>query len=117
MVSQVGASFGGGRGPGGFGGGRGAAGAAYASPIAIDFGGLRQYVQFTARGVIGVSAADGKFLWRYDKPANGMGINCATPIYQDGMGFAAAAYNAGGGLAKLSKDDNGGIKADEVWFS
>lgn len=98
--------------------GRGSgSGAAYSSVIAIDFEGVRQYVQLTAKGVIGVAAADGKFLWRYDRPANGMGINCSTPLYHDGRVFASSAYGAGGGLAKLSKDGDGGIKAEEVWFS
>ena len=113
--------FGGGGGgrPGGFGGGfggfGGGGGAAYASAIAIDFEGQRQYVQFTANALIGVAASDGKFLWRYDKPANRMGINCSTPIYQDGMVFAASAYGGGGGLVKLSKDAGGGVKAEEVY--
>ncbi len=106
---------GGGGGRGGFGGGGG--GAAYSSVIAIDFEGQRQYVQLTARGLIGVAGADGKFLWRYDKPANGMGINCSTPIYQDGLVFAASAYGAGGGAVKLVKDASGGIKAEEVYFA
>ena len=107
--------FGGGRGgPGGF-GGLGGGGAAYASPIAIDFDGQRQYVQMTARALIGVAASAGKFLWRYDKPANRMGLNCTTPLYHDGMVFASSAYGAGAGLVKLSKDANGGVKADEVY--
>jgi len=91
--------------------------AAYSSVIAFDFEGRRQYVQLTAQTLIGVAASDGKFLWRYDKPANRMGINCSTPAYQDGMVLAASAYGAGGGLVKLSKDPAGGIKAEEVWFS
>jgi len=107
-------SFGGGRGgPGGF-GGSGGAGAAYASPLAIDFDGQRQYVQLTARALIGVAASDGKFLWRYDKPANRMGLNCSTALYHDGMVFASSAYGAGGGLVRLSKDADG-VKADEVY--
>ena len=109
-------------GPGGFGGGRGGAGgfgggggAAYASPIAFDFDGQRQYVQMTARALIGVAASDGKFLWRYDKPANRMGLNCTTAIHQDGMVFASSAYGAGAGLVKLSKDANGAVQAEEVY--
>ena len=117
-----GGGFGGGQrgpgGPGGFGGGRGGlggSGAAYSSAIAIDFEGQRQYVQMTAKALVGVAASDGKFLWRYDKPANGMGLNCSTPLYHDGMVFAASAYGAGGGLVKLSKDADGGVKAEEVY--
>jgi outer membrane protein assembly factor BamB len=100
-----------GRGPGGFGG----SGAAYSSPIAIDFEGQRQYVQLTAKALIGVAASDGKFLWRYDAPANRMGINCSTPVYHEGMVFAASAYGAGGGLVKLAKAPDGGVKAEEVY--
>jgi len=105
--------------PAGPGGGRGGpgggAGASYASPIAIDFDGLRQYVQLTARTLIGVAASDGKFLWRYDKPANRMGINCSTALYHEGMVFASSAYGAGCGLVKLTKDADGAVKAEEVY--
>jgi outer membrane protein assembly factor BamB len=92
-------------------------GAAYSSCIAIDFGGQRQYVQLLSMTVAGVSAADGKLLWRYDKPANSMRINISTPIYHDGHVFAATAYGAGGGLARLSKSASGEFTAEEVWFS
>ena len=91
--------------------------AAYASAIAIDFAGQRQYVQLTAKALVGVAASDGKFLWRYDKPSNNYGINCSTPLYHEGQVFAASAYNNGGGLVKLSKEANGSIKAEEVYFS
>ncbi|MBM4092219.1 MAG: serine/threonine protein kinase [Planctomycetes bacterium] len=102
---------------GGFGGGRGRAGAAYASAIAIDFEGQRQYVQLTANALIGVAATDGTFLWRYDRPANPMGINCSTPIFQDGLVFAASAYGTGGGAVKLIQDDSGSVDAEEVYFT
>ncbi len=98
---------------GGFGGGSG--GAAYSSTIAIDFEGQRQYVQLISNALAGFASSDGKFLWRYDKPANRFGIICATPIYHDGMVFASSAYGAGGGLVKLSKDANGGVKAEEAY--
>jgi outer membrane protein assembly factor BamB len=92
-------------------------GAAYSSVIAIDFGGQRQYVQFLATTVAGIAAAEGKLLWRYDKPANGMRLNISTPIYHDGYVFAASSYGAGGGLARLKKNEDGGFAAEEVWFS
>lgn len=90
--------------------------AAYSSVIAIDFDGQRQYIQLTASALVGV-AESGQYLWRYDSPANSNGINCSTPVYHDGKVFAASAYGNGGGLAKLSKDANGGITAEEVYFT
>ena len=116
LPAREGQQSGGGEGRG-RGRGRGAGGAAYASAIAIDVDGQRQYVQMTATSLVGIAASDGKFLWRYDKAANGNGINCTTPLFVDGMVFAASAYGAGGGLVKLIKDDNGAAKAEEVWFS
>ena len=90
---------------------------AYSSAIVVDLAGQRQYVQFLAGTVAGFAAEDGKLLWRYDKPANGMRINISTPIYHDGHVFAASAYGAGGGLAKLAKNANGEFTAEEAWFS
>ena len=104
-------------GSGGRGGRGGRAGAGYASVIAIDSNGIRQYVQLTSNTLIGVAASDGKFLWRYDRAANSHGINCSTAIFHDGIVFAASAYGAGGGAVKLVKDEKGNIKAEEVYFT
>ena len=101
-------------------GGRGrgsSAGAAYASAITINTSGQKQYVQLTAKSLMGVAAEDGKLLWRYDRPANQMGINCSTPIFQDGLVFAASAYGNGGGAVKLEPEKDGTFEAKEVYFS
>jgi len=95
----------------------GKSGAAYASVIAVDFEGERQYVQLTATTLVGVSANDGKLLWRYDRASNTHRINCSTPLHHDGMIFGSSAYDAGGGLIRLQKEPGGGIRAEEVWFS
>lgn len=95
----------------------GSRGAAYASVIAIDAAGQRQYVAYTAGTLAGVAPADGKVLWKYDRAASRTGINCSTPVYHDGQVFASAAYGTGGGLVKLSKDGANGVKADEVYFT
>ena len=89
---------------------------AYSSAIAADFGGQRQYIQFLAGGVVGVGAKDGKFLWRFDSPACKNGINCSTPLYKDGMVFAASAYGNGGALGKLTEKD-GAISMEQVYFT
>jgi outer membrane protein assembly factor BamB len=86
----------------------------YASMIAVDVAGQREYVQFLGGGVVGLSG-DGGFLWRYAKPSCGT-ANCSSPIFHDDAIFAAANYGNGGGLAKL--DANGGsVKASEVYFT
>jgi len=109
-------NFGGGGRPGGgrfggFGGPR--SGAGYSSVIALDFDGQRQFVQMTANALIGLAADNGKLLWRYDRPANRMGITCSTPIFEDGLVFAASAYGAGGGAVKLVKNADGVITPRE----
>jgi outer membrane protein assembly factor BamB len=90
-------------------------GAHYSSAIAADIDGVRQYIQFVRGGVVAVAAADGKFLWRYDHPANGT-ANCSTPIYHDGYVFAASNYGTGGGLAKITKVGDK-FEAKEVYFT
>jgi outer membrane protein assembly factor BamB len=85
----------------------------YASMIAITFAGQREYVQFLSGGVVGLTG-DGKFLWRYNKPANGT-ANCSTAIFHDGSVFAASNYGVGGGLAKLEPKGDV-VTATEVYF-
>ena len=91
--------------------------AAYSSPIAIDFNGQRQVVQFTAKALVGVAAADGELLWKYEAPSNKHGINCSTPLFHDEMLFASSAYNNGGGGLVLTADTAGGVTATETYFT
>lgn len=90
-------------------------GASYASAIVAQVAGEREYIHFLSKGVIGISAKDGAFRWRYNSPANGT-ANCSTPIFRDNTVFAASGYNNGGGLAKLERTPNG-ITASEVYFT
>ncbi|MCE9565671.1 MAG: PQQ-like beta-propeller repeat protein [Planctomycetes bacterium] len=89
-------------------------GAQYSSAIAVEIGGQRQYIQFMKGGVVSVGASDGAFLWRYDHPANGT-ANCSTPLFANGLVFAASAYGNGGGLAAVSKVDDK-FEAKESYF-
>jgi outer membrane protein assembly factor BamB len=58
--------------------------AAYSSAIVVEAGGTRQYVQLLEKGLVGVEAKTGKFLWRYDKPVSVYGANIPTPVASDG---------------------------------
>ena len=85
----------------------------YSSPIAFGKGAARQIATLTHKGLVGVSAANGRFLWRYDRPANS-NANITTPIFSGGCIFAATAYGHGGGMARLTSA-GGGMAAKEVW--
>jgi len=54
----------------------------YASPIAIDFGGVRQYVTMMEKSVVGVRADTGKLLWRAPHVAFA-DETASTPIFHD----------------------------------
>jgi outer membrane protein assembly factor BamB len=88
--------------------------AEYSSIVIADVNGQKQYIQFMHRGVVGLKAEDGTFLWRYDHPANGT-ANCSTPVYHAGRVFAASAYGRGGGQARLTRDRDD-TTAKETYF-
>jgi outer membrane protein assembly factor BamB len=54
-------------------------GAGYSSIVISEAGGVKQYIQFVGRGVIGVDARSGRFLWGYNRIANGT-ANIPRPI-------------------------------------
>lgn len=89
--------------------------AGYASCITADVQGVHTIIGFTARAGVGVRAADGKLMWRYEPAANRT-ANCATPIFADNKVFYTSAYGTGCGLLDL-KAQNGEVKADELYFS
>ena len=62
--------------------------ASYSSPVAGDFGGVRQIIAVNANAAVGVRADTGQQLWRYTKVAN-QTANIATPIIHDGHVFVS----------------------------
>jgi outer membrane protein assembly factor BamB len=86
--------------------------AQYASPIAVDHGGVRQYIQFTQKSLAGVNAADGKVLWKAPWPGRTAVI--PTPIFHDGHVYVTSGYNVGCALFKINAD-GGKFTADRVY--
>ena len=74
--------------------------AAYSSPIVVDSGGERMYVNYVHTAVVAVRAQDGTVLWGNNQSANGT-ANCSTPLYADGQIFTASGYGTGGAMFKL----------------
>ena len=87
----------------------------YSSWVVSNGAGIKQYVRLFAGGTFGVAAANGKFLWRYDKLGSNT-ANIPTPIPFGDYVFTAAGYGKGGALLKLSRK-SGGIVVEEVYFS
>jgi outer membrane protein assembly factor BamB len=86
--------------------------AGYASVIVVDHGGKKQYVQFLSKGVVGVDAATGRFLWRYNETGGGP-ANIATPVAADGHVYSPGQQAAG--LVKLTANGNG-VNAEQVYL-
>ena len=75
----------------------------YASIIIAEHNGTRQYVQLTEQHVVGVSANDGKLLWK--SPFPGRIAVVPTPIFHDDCVYVTAGYNAGCKLVQLGAND------------
>jgi hypothetical protein len=89
---------------------KGKDGAGYSSIAISNAGGVKQYVQMTGRGVIGVRAKDGKHLWSYNSVANST-ANIPTPVIAGDHVFCSTGYGTGSALLKLD-----GKSAKEVYF-
>jgi hypothetical protein len=82
--------------------------------LAVEVGGIRQFVQLLQKGLVGVEAKTGKFLWRFGKPVSRFNANIPTPVFGDGVAYAGSA-GTGGGAVKLQTKD-GGVVAEPLYF-
>lgn len=87
--------------------------AGYSSIQISRAAGVKQYVQLTNKGLVGVSEA-GTFLWGYNRIANRV-ANISMPVIDGDYVFTSTAYNTGSALLKLTRD-GAGVKAQEVYW-
>lgn len=87
--------------------------AGYASAIVVRAAGRKQYVQFLSKGIVGVDAKTGQFLWRYAEAAKGP-AQYFTPVAR-GEFVYGGALSVGGGMVRLKADGNG-VAAEQVYF-
>jgi outer membrane protein assembly factor BamB len=71
-------------------------------------------VQFLSKGIVGVDAKTGEFLWRYKEVVKGP-AQVFTPVARDGYVYAGA-LGVGGGLIRLKADGNG-VATEQVYFT
>ena len=93
---------------------KGKDGAGYASVVISKAAGVKQYVQLLGRGLVGVRAEDGKFLWGQNNVANNV-ANISTPVVHANWVFASTGYQTGSAFVELSKAGDG-IQAKEIYF-
>ncbi len=88
-------------------------GAGYASIIKAEIAGVTQYLQMVGRGLIGVEAESGKFLWGYNRIANTV-ANIPMPVVRGDYVFCTTSYKAGSALLHIVRDGDE-WKAEEVY--
>ena len=93
---------------------KGTDGAGYSSIVVSNAVGVKQYVQLLGRGLVGVRASDGKFLWGYNKVANEV-ANISTPVVRANFVFASTGYGTGAALIELSRQGDA-LQAKELYF-
>jgi outer membrane protein assembly factor BamB len=92
-------------------------GTEYVNPLLIENGGMKIIVTLTTGYIIGVNAANGKLLWKFNYEAQnaeptGDRNHINTPIYRDGYIFAANGYGQVGVKIKINPD---GSEPSVVW--
>jgi outer membrane protein assembly factor BamB len=87
--------------------------AGYASAIVVQAAGRKQYVQLLSKGMVGVDAKTGQFLWRYADVAKGP-AQYFTPVAL-GEQVYCGALGVGGGMVQLKANANG-VSAEQVYF-
>jgi outer membrane protein assembly factor BamB len=88
--------------------------AAYASVVISHAGGVKQYVQFLGKGLVGVDAATGKLLWRYNRTAEGSPANIPTPLVHEDYIYTASG-RGGGALIQLNQTPEGFVVEEKYY--
>lgn len=94
---------------------RGRDGASFASAAVTTVNGVRIYVQLMGRGVVGVRADDGTYLFGYNPVANNT-ANISSPIVHRDFIFASTGYGTGSVLLQIVPGADGAFEAQERYF-
>ncbi|NOS69187.1 MAG: PQQ-like beta-propeller repeat protein [Verrucomicrobia bacterium] len=87
--------------------------ASYSSVVSATFSGVKQYIQFLSKGLVGVDAKTGKLLWRFEKTAKGSPAVIMTVLVDDGMVYSGA-FRANTALIKPVLKD-GVFTVEEIY--
>jgi len=89
-------------------------GMTHSSIAPVDYKGARQYVYCTTKGVVGVSAADGRLLWtKADWRIALANVPSPVPVGEDRV-FLSGGYNSGCVMIRI-KTEGKDIETEELW--
>jgi len=91
--------------------------ASYSSLVISEAAGVRQYVTLLGRGLVGVDAKSGRFLWGHDKIAI-QHSNIPTPLVNGDYVWGSNSYGGGTTCIKIVPDKEGptGLKVEEQYY-
>lgn len=94
--------------------------AGYASIVAANIDGTRQYIQLMRNGLAAFSADKGELLWRYGTQADKSRFaentaNIPTPIVKGNQVFASAGYGRGAALITVASSGGKFEVKEEYW--
>lgn len=84
----------------------------HATPVLADIHGVHQAIFFTQTGLVAVTPADGKVLWRAPFPYKVS--TAASPVVYEDIVYCSAGYGVGAGAFKISKSGSG-LSAEALW--
>ena len=84
----------------------------HATPVTADILGVHQAIFFTQTGLVAVTPADGKVLWRAAFPFKVS--TAASPVVYEDIVYCSAGYGVGAGAFKISKSGSG-LSAEQIW--
>ncbi len=85
----------------------------YASIMAVTVDGKKEYVQFLRKGLVGVDAKTGKFLWKYARTVD-QGANILTPVVMGTKIFSSGSRTGGSVVEVTATGETASIK--ELFF-
>jgi outer membrane protein assembly factor BamB len=92
--------------------------AAYSSPTLAVLAGTRQILSVNAHSLTGHAPADGKVLWHFDWPDEGIPARASQPVPLPGdRVFVSAGYGVGCTMLQISKGADGTLTAETLWHN
>jgi len=88
--------------------------ASYSSPLAVEIGGVMQYVQVSNPGIVGIAADTGKLLWSYRREPAFDDVVIAAPIVKGDHVYATVGFGQGCDLVKVVPA-NTGFKVEKIY--